>query len=127
MANNDIDAYLGLLWSTLHVWDEADVTPQSSSWAAKTCTWGDFFMHAWAMIHTKPIMNTHLLTSNMNPPHELEDWEVLESKIRDWIYILIDLFGIENVGAFMVREMRDPMYERDAMRLAYGGEVLASE
>ncbi|KAK0481158.1 hypothetical protein EDD18DRAFT_1359920 [Armillaria luteobubalina] len=60
----------------------------------------------------------------MNSPHDSEDGDVAESEIRDWIYILIDLFGIEDVGDFTVRAMGDPMYERDAMILAYGGEVL---
>ncbi|KAK0209514.1 hypothetical protein IW262DRAFT_1302230 [Armillaria fumosa] len=60
----------------------------------------------------------------MNSPRDLEDWEVPVSEIRDWTYTLIDLFGIENVGAFRVRAMGYPMYERDAMKLAYEGELL---
>ncbi|KAK0475989.1 hypothetical protein EDD18DRAFT_1115656 [Armillaria luteobubalina] len=64
----------------------------------------------------------------MNSPHDSEDGDVAESVIRDWIYIFmnttIDLFGIEDAGAFTVRAMGDPMYERDTMILAYRGEIL---
>ncbi|SJL13986.1 uncharacterized protein ARMOST_17438 [Armillaria ostoyae] len=54
----------------------------------------------------------------------MEDWEVPVSEIRDYTYKLIDLFGFENVTAFRNRAMENPLNEREAMMLAYEGEVL---
>ncbi|PBK62451.1 hypothetical protein ARMSODRAFT_605595 [Armillaria solidipes] len=88
-------------------------------------------------------MNTHLLASIMDSPRDMEDWEVPVSEIRDYTYTLvsttvfskrspliatlqIDLFGFEDVTAFRDKAMETPMNERDAMMLAYEGEVLVS-
>ncbi|KAK0221151.1 hypothetical protein EDD85DRAFT_960324 [Armillaria nabsnona] len=56
----------------------------------------------------------------------MEDWEVPVSGIRDWTYTLIDLFGLENITAFRNRAMENPLNEREAMMLAYEGEVLSN-
>ncbi|KAK0468877.1 hypothetical protein IW261DRAFT_1013936 [Armillaria novae-zelandiae] len=66
-------------------------------------------------------MNTRLLASNMNLPPNTEDWKVPVSEIRDRTHTLIDLFGIGNVRAFRHSAMG---YERDAMIIAYKGEIL---
>ncbi|KAK0468888.1 hypothetical protein IW261DRAFT_1426082 [Armillaria novae-zelandiae] len=79
------------------------------------------------------VMNTHLLASNMDWARDQEDWEVPVSETRVWTYTLgspliatsqINLFGVGNVAAWRKRVMGYPMYERDAMMLAYEGEVL---
>ncbi|KAK0435117.1 uncharacterized protein EV420DRAFT_1653414 [Desarmillaria tabescens] len=62
----------------------------------------------------------------MNPPREMEDWEAPMSDIRDWTYILIGVFGFENVKALRERALETPLNERDAMLLACEGEVLRS-
>ncbi len=89
-------------------------------------------------------MATHLLASNMDLPRDMEDWEVPVSKIRDWTYALvsttvyskgspliatsqIDVFSSGNVTAFRNRVMETLWNEREAMMLAYEGEVLVNE
>ncbi|KAK0221097.1 hypothetical protein EDD85DRAFT_983313 [Armillaria nabsnona] len=79
------------------------------------------------------VTNIHSLAFNMDLPHDMEDWEVPVSEIRDWTYTLgspliatsqIDLFGFGNVTAFRSRAMENPLSQREAMMLAYEGEVL---
>ncbi|PBK62453.1 hypothetical protein ARMSODRAFT_964143 [Armillaria solidipes] len=80
----------------------------------------------------------------MDSPRDMEGWEVPVSEIRDYTYKLvstvaimegspliatsqIDLFGFGNITAFRNRAMETPLNEREAMMLAYEGEVLVSE
>ncbi|SJL13969.1 uncharacterized protein ARMOST_17421 [Armillaria ostoyae] len=63
----------------------------------------------------------------MDSPSDMEDWEVPVSEIRDYTYKLIDLFGFEYVTAFRNRAIETPLNEREAMMLAYEGEVLVKQ
>ncbi|PBK90495.1 hypothetical protein ARMGADRAFT_1032502 [Armillaria gallica] len=70
-------------------------------------------------------MATHLLASNMDLPHDMEGWGVPVSEIRDWAYTLIDIFGfLGSITAIRNRAMETLLNEREAMMLAYEGEVL---
>ncbi len=80
-------------------------------------------------------MNTHLLASSMNLPHDMEDWEVPVSEIRDWTYTLvsttvylkelpliatmqIDIFSFDNVQMLRERTLETSLDHRGVMMLA---------